>query len=187
LGLVGISALPFTPAWRGTGLFTTLPPLVAAFYILGLVLLFGGYFKHLVRVDPDQVDMERWTWLVYPAGLALLPISHWVAAWRMGGLMPAGGGFNGFVWISGGIVALLGGLVWFYRRELTGRLAPFMGALRSVFSLSWFYAVLWGLYRAASRLVTYLGQILEGEGGVLWAVLLILLLVMMISRNGIGG
>ena len=45
---------------------------------------------------------------------------------------------------------------------------------------------LWWLYRSVSRLVIYLGQILEGEGGVLWAVLIIILLVLIISRPGVG-
>ena len=42
LGLVGISALPYTPAWRGTGLFAALHPAGGGLFHLGTCFTIGG-------------------------------------------------------------------------------------------------------------------------------------------------
>ncbi len=187
VGLLGISALPFTPAWRGAAIFSGVHPLISGFFILGLAFLLGGYIRHMVRVDPSSEELERWSWLVYPIGLAILPISHWYAAWTGGNLALPDGGTDMARWAGGGLAAILAGLVWISRRRLEGLGSRALDPVNKAFSLTWFYRALWWLYRTTSRLILYLARILEGEGGVLWSILIIILLVLIITQSGGGG
>lgn len=187
IGLVGSSALPFTPAWQGMALFSNIHPVFAVIFGLGLAGLIGGYFRHLMRVDASPEALERWVWLVYPLGLAFLPLSHWFVSWKLGFLSLPAKGVSPLIWVGGAAVAGLAALSWTFRLNLASRITRMMDWLRKIFSLTWFYRSLWWIYRTASRLITYLGRIFEGEGGVLWAVLIITLLVLIVVRLETGG
>jgi hypothetical protein len=185
-GLVGISALPFTPAWRGTDLFFVLHPAYSLFFLLGMVTLIAGYYKHMMRVDSTQPDIERWAWLVYPTGLALLPLSHWYVIWLGGSLSLPIEGFRVSTWLSGIVVLALAWLFWIARHRIMQPANQILALLRQTLPLDWFYRFLWWSYRSISRFMGYLGQIFEGEGGVLWAVLIIILLVLITIRPDLG-
>jgi hypothetical protein len=187
VGLLGITALPFTPAWHGAGLFAGGHLVFGVCFLVGLVFIIGGYFKHLMRVDPSQPEIERWTWLVYPTGLALLPLSHWVVVWLGGGLSQPLGGFNAIFWLSGGGAVVLAGLFWVLRERLVPQVGQVVDLLSQTFSLRWFYRFLWWSYRTTSRFVEYLARVFEEEGGILWALLIIILLVLIIVQPGLGG
>jgi hypothetical protein len=58
---------------------------------------------------------------------------------------------------------------------------------RGVFSLGWLYRMLWWVYQSTSRLVAYLANLMEGEGGVFWAALIMILLVTVILQRSRGG
>jgi hypothetical protein len=46
--------------------------------------------------------------------------------------------------------------------------------------VEWLYQALWWIYRLVNRLVGFLTEVLEGEGGILWGVLWVALLVSLI-------
>jgi hypothetical protein len=46
-----------------------------------------------------------------------------------------------------------------------------------VLSLAWVYRILWSLYRQIGRLLYAITRLLEGEGGLLWALLLFILII----------
>jgi len=56
-----------------------------------------------------------------------------------------------------------------------------------VFSLTWFYAFLGWLFRLVERGIEFITTVLEGEGGILWALLLLTLLVAFLSQLGLAG
>jgi len=62
-----------------------------------------------------------------------------------------------------------------------------MTTFGNVFSLGWLYRLFWWFYRAIGTLASNIALILEGEGGVLWALLLLVLLVTLIIQQGGGG
>ncbi len=193
LGILSLSALPFTPAavgWVGVlkGDFTFWELLL----LLAHLLLILGYLRFAVRKGDALRDMERWVQVIYPFGLGLLGLAPWVV-----GTIGWAGAFTVGIWwtapVTGLGLAALGGL-W----ALLGRLelaapeplkwylnaARRTGALISqIFSLGWVYSLLWAVYRRLELAIQILTDILEGAGGVLWVfVLLALFASLLISR-----
>jgi hypothetical protein len=75
--------------------------------------------------------------------------------------------------------------VWLRRQEarLTGR---FLESIRSLFSFSWFFNLVNAVFHLVERFVRFVSDILEGEGGVLWALLWVVMLITLIWA-GWGG
>ncbi len=95
LGIWGLSALPFSPtaiAWQTTSsnswLFSI--PLIIA-----QALLISGYFRHMLHPGETSFEsQEKWTKLLYPAGLLLLAgVSILLGLWGWDGayILTSGG------------------------------------------------------------------------------------------------
>lgn len=183
LGLLGISALPFTPTWSGALLFTSpFNPLMVVF-LLSHVLLMVGYVRHVLRPREPLVGVERWVWLIYPLGLGLLPMVHYLYGWWANpgaDIMPTFGWWAGA--IASVITAFLVGLSRFMPRFSFSKAS----VLESVFSLKWLYRLFWVFYRSVEGLITFLTTVLEGDGGLLWAFLLLVLLFSLVVGNSGG-
>jgi hypothetical protein len=90
-------------------------------------------------------------------------------------------------WIIGLLALIIAGLIvsiaWGYPR-------PFPSFGRSIktsfwnnlFSLEWLYRFLWKLFGTISRLFALSSTILEGDGGILWALVLFALLFVFLQR-----
>lgn len=174
LGLFNFSGLPFSPSWEGMLLDTPSLPVFTAAFILAHAFLMAGYLRHALGPGAALERAERWVYLIYPLGLLLLPATH----------------FFGFLWlrpllttpaieqswpafVSLGISAAA---LAIYQRGF--RLpADVTASLQSAVSLGWLYRLVWKLYQGSGRLLSFITGILEGEGGILWALLLLTLLI----------
>lgn len=183
LGLVGLSTLPFTPAWNGSNLFRApFDPFLLLFFI-AFVLLMLGYYRHALRPGARLGGVERWVWVIYPVGLALLPATHFAIGWL---IKPTLTEVSLAGWLLGpiGVAFLIAGIIW-GRRDI--RIPQFIvDILDYVFSFRWLYFLFGLLFRLVERLVVFLTTILEGAGGVLWIALWILLLIAFLV-TGRGG
>lgn len=186
LGAVGFSALPLTPAWEGSAFFFELSWGYRIVFFVALALLFVGYLRHARRSIPIDEGFERWMWIVYPLGLTVLSLTHYgliYIKWRMDFQEIS---FQTPGWWSGliplGLAAIL--LVLSRRRSLT---APrFLNHFGELFNLNWLYRFLWGIYRGFGRALYIFTQLLEGEGGILWTVLILIMLIVTINLWGSG-
>lgn len=178
LGLMGILPIPFTPAWAGIGLYS---PLDSAF-LIGIVvaqsLLIAGYLRHLLRPGQSLAGVERWVWVVYPLGLVTILASQIVIAWwgLADGILLARSQIAPKLLAGTFCIALTLIWVYLYRRGF-GIPDLIAGIFRRVFSLGWAYRILWGFYQYIRRLVNTLSFVLEGQGGFLWALLLLILIL----------
>lgn len=189
LGLLGISALPFTPTWTGGWLFVSPFSIWLVMLVIAQALLIIGYIQHGIRLGRVLSGVERWVRVIYPWGLILLPFSHFLIGWwiwRDSGIL--------FAWqtkvenylpglVSLGLVAILMTL----GRRAPGIPGPAGDILGKMLSLGWFYRLLWGGYRALAQLIASISAVLEGEGGVLWALLLLVLLLAFLTQTSWGG
>jgi hypothetical protein len=173
LGLLGISALPFTPAWNGALMYAPPYNLVLIIFIPAQVLFMYGYIQHTLRTRDGLAGVERWVWLIYPLGLALLPILHFLYGWyafvEFDNLLPANW-WLGIVAVL--LTALLVGITRFGPKISFERVA----FLESLFSLQWLYRLIWMVFRAVESVIQFSTTILQGEGGLLWAFLMLLVL-----------
>jgi hypothetical protein len=189
LSALSLTTLPFTPNWQGVRLYSgPLSPWLALF-LLAQAALAAGYVRHTFRSGPDLSGVERWVWVIYPWGLALLPLVHYLIAWL-------GRGVPGFMlegfpsvdqsWPGLAVLILVAGMgVWRQRGlPVPRRILTLLG---QVFSFRWLYRWLWGSYKTAGRIIGGINFILEGDGGILWALLLLTLLFSLLMQRGLGG
>jgi hypothetical protein len=181
LGILGFSALPFTPAWNGARLFDPpFHPLILLF-LASHALLILGYARHTLRQLTTLVGIERWVWAIYPFGLALLILTHFAyGLWTNPDLESAP---QAGWWAGPAALGLAGLLVFWDRRGFRMERYP-VSMLDSILSLNWLYSSFWFSYHLLRRLTRFITEILEGEAGILWALLVLVLLLVLLSGNG---
>ncbi|MBI3158872.1 MAG: hypothetical protein HYZ26_04665 [Chloroflexi bacterium] len=178
LGAAAMLGLPFTPTAAAMHIYqpvTIFTPL----FLLAHALLVYGYVRHLDRpLEPVETPAERWIQVVAPGGLALVLLGFLAAGlpW-LGAAAPR--------WPPVGIALLAGGTALLGRRI---RLPGFVfAALDSAFSLRWLFSLAGRLLERLSSGLDGLNRVLEGEGGVLWALVLVALLISLLGQLAGGG
>jgi hypothetical protein len=185
VGLWGISSLPFSPTASGWGTgvdiswanWISWPLLITA-----QALLAAGFIRQVLRPAASvPLDAQiAWARNIYPIGiglplatLILLGLFGWDGA-RVLGTLPAGPS----------AAALTGALLW-----LTPRLR-WLNPVRAHWvrlqegepsRLDSFYNLLWNLYRSLGRLSESIAAVFEGEGGILWALLFLVLFLSLLA------
>lgn len=210
LGMLGIAGLPYTPAAAGVpGLAGDQFHLFTLLFIAAHVLLLWGYFRHIFRARDELYRLERWVHVVYPTGLMALVLAQWVIA-----LLGWNGSLTVGVWWESVVVAVVAatGIVmayslrgffalangtdenanaaqrtiaatWRWIRNFLSRAGIVMG---NVLALNWLYRFIRWLYRGLQNVILLLTAMLEGEGGILWALVILALIISMIL-TGTGG
>lgn len=191
LGLWGISAFPLTltsTGWDNNagldgGLFTfgVIWPLL----LVAQVFLLAGYYRHLTRLSaqPPLDTLDRAARLMYPLGIGvLLFVLTLLGLWGWKGASQIG------AWLPSLVSALLASIVlWLWPR--LSLLAPvrahWVRPAGAVTWMDWLFNLLWGLYRLFGRLTHALLVILEGEGGVLWALLFLVFFLTVLIQKGL--
>jgi hypothetical protein len=195
IGCLTISGLPFTPAVSGwNGIFYGSFNILSVGFLAAYVFLLLGYLRFSLQGGESIVDMERWIQVIYPFGLVLSVLALWTI-----GIIGWKGSFTIGLWWAGLISTALtaAGLFWILRGSqsrfgkiaeqkwlviLARRLGRFLADL---VRLGWLYSVLKVLYRLIQQMVMALTTIFEGDGGILWAILLLTLLISMIQTGAI--
>jgi hypothetical protein len=185
LSVYSLLSLPLSPTLRGGGMHSPFHPF-SIFLLIAQAILVLGFIRHILRETDPLVGVERWVQLIYPLGLTLLPATHFIAGnWLSPdlGVTASSPIWPGLVVV--GIVVTVIVLGW------RGVKPPErVGAIfDQVFSLRWFYDFFEWAYNAVGQALTFITALLEGEGGVLWAFLLVALLVSIITQlgSGLGG
>jgi len=185
-GIVGASSLPFTPSWVGGLLYNYSGILLFVVFVFSHSLLILGYVRHLVRHTPSLESVERWMLLVYPIGLTLLIITHWSMAWSQGLAQQPGENILSLGWWGGVIAFGIGSVFMIFRRQRVSLPSYLSTAFGGLLSFEWVYRLLWWLYRNISRVFSSISHILEGEGGILWSLLMLILLISLVIQQSGG-
>ena len=186
LGVLGVSLFPFTPSWMGSAIHSQTGAFVTIVLIISHALLLVGYVRHSQNIPKVASDKEPWMVLVYPLGLVLLLLTQWSQSLALGNFQFPEASFP-LGWLVGFIgLILAAGIIFTNSRgiKLPVRITSF---LDSVLSFKWMYGFFWWLYRSLGRLFSSISNILEGEGGVLWTILILILLIILVSQVGTGG
>ena len=178
IGAWSLSSLPFSltaSAWMGR------LGLIVPFALAAQALMTAGFIRHALRTNGDESldDQPGWTKAVYPSGIILLlvlPLLMGFIGWD--GALQIGN------WIQALIASLLTlGLVWGARRfrifsPIRAHWVTTAGA--GVNSL---YQWLWSIYRGLARISQAITDTLEGEGGIMWTLLFLVLFILLIIRG----
>ncbi len=196
LGMLDVAGLPFTPAAAGwPGLAGGPIDLFTLLFLLVVLFLLWGYLRHFARPRDELYRMERWVHTVYPAGLVFLILGHWLT-----GIYGWPGSLTAGVWwvaVALALTGALGGiLAYFFPGVFSGEaargrwLAVFVGrvgaALGAILRLNWLYRFIAWVYRLVQGLIQLLTAMFEGDGGILWSLVMLALIISLISAS-VGG
>ena len=178
IGAWSLSSLPFSltaSAWLGNlGFF--LPFVIAA-----QALIIAGFIRHALRPSGrDTLDAQpRWALAAYPTGIILLLASQLVL-----GFIGWDGALQIGAWIQAIIVSLLTfGLVWATPRFriLNPIRAHWVNTTAS--RTDSIYSGVWSLYRVFGRISKTINITLEGEGGIMWTLLFLVIFVSLLTQG----
>lgn len=198
LGFLGLSGFPYTPNWQGVQFYTVtgqdMPGLISSiFYIVFIfshALLLTGFLRHSMRPtilsgdNPRNPQAERWIWFVYPLGLIVLPVIQFlIGIWSLA--TPTE--FSTTAYLTGLAASGLGFGFWYISQfTRTPRVADPFHAIdqrsSQILSFSWLYRPLWYFYNLLQRMSRLVYALLEGDGGILWAIVLLFFILMYLQR-----
>jgi hypothetical protein len=182
LGLWGLSALPFSPsasAWQSgnQNSWVFVVPFLPA-----QALLMAGFIRHALNPGETSLEsQERWTKVFYPTGLFILAaISILLGLWGWDGAPIVGQWWAAVVTIglTAGFTALA--------LTILVRLVPASSSNQwtRIFRLERFYDTLTAIYNFLRGIANIITSSLEGEGGLLWSLLLLALILSVFSTQG---
>ncbi len=182
LGLWGLSALPFSPtasAWQ-TGNQNSW--LFVIPFLPAQALLMAGFIRHALHPGETSLEsQERWVKVLYPTGLSLLAgIAILLGLWGWDGARSLG------LWWAAIIVNVLAGGFTALALTVLVRLVPAGGSTQwtRIFRLERLYKTLTAIYDFFRRIADMITSSLEGEGGLLWSLLLLALILSVLSTQG---
>ncbi len=179
-GAWGLSALPFSPtaaAWQDISLaWPFWPPI-----ILSQGLLLAGYVRHARGArEPFPTSIPPGGQTVYPTGI-LLPIALHLGMglWGWEGALTIG-----WWWIGLSACLIAAGITWLYPR------IPILSPNRAHWvhptNRTWtdaLYRLPGSVYRLGTSLGDLVARTLEGDGGILWTLLLLTLFISILTQG----
>lgn len=180
LALWGLSALPYSPsasAWIRNGSVSWLFMLP---FLPAQALFMAGLFRHVLHPGETSFEsQERWARILYPAGLILLAGTLILLGfWGWTGAMKVGAW-----WLSLPVVLLAMVLVFLARRPHV-QTPPGVSRWADILHLDPFYKFVNFFVRLLENLVRLVTSTLEGEGGIFWSILLLVLILSLLILGG---
>lgn len=182
IGAWALSSLPFSltaASWQVdiSGLAIFLP-----FLLVAQAFMMVGFIRHALRPS-TRASLESqpvWARSVYPAGIALmLFVQLLLGFWGWDGSMQVG------AWLAGLIASILTlGLLWATPRfTILNPIRAHWVQPTTASRLDRLYQNLWAVYRWLARISQTISTTLEGEGGIMWALLFLILFVSLIVQR----
>lgn len=177
LGVWGISALPFSTT--ATGWQSGMPSswVFWPFFIAAQALLTAGYIRHALRPSKASFEYQPvWAQNIYPVGIGLpLAVLILLSLWGWSGALKTG------AWPASLAAALAtAGLVWLGPRLKFPTRAHWVRPVNPP-AFSSLYRGLAGLFQAAGSLSRAFSTLLEGDGGILWTLVFLVLFISLLS------
>lgn len=193
LSFIAISGLPFSPTSSGWNGLVVLPfNLLDIVFIIAYAVLLIGFLRHAVEAGEEYPTGESWIEAVFIVGLLFPILTDWIVGILKAGFMPSK------VWWAGVIsfvISLIG--FWGYLRLsarwsdshpesqwLTLLIGKISKPAEVFLRFDWLYRILWEFYRLVQWVLGSLTMIFEGQGGILWSLLLFMLLLFLV--RGVG-
>jgi hypothetical protein len=151
------------------------------FVIVAQAFLVAGFIRHALRpAGRDSLESQpTWSRTVYPTGILLLIIIQLIL-----GLIGWNGAQQIGAWLQAVIVSFLTfGLVWATPRFRI--LNPIRAHWINPTTSPWnrVYQGLWPIYRFLGRISQTITVALEGEGGIMWTLLFLVLFISLLTQG----
>jgi hypothetical protein len=185
LALFSFSTLPFAPSYPSKEIYSSSPIFLVIPLILIHSLLLFGYLRHFLEMKKKAIGVGHWVEVIYFLGMAWLPLTH-IALTRNVLLVGNSQSGTALWWPAAagiGVAAIFILLSW----RGIGIPEILLSLIETIFSFRWIIRLFEWVARALGRLIELITAVLEGEGGVLWALLLVALLASLLIQIQAGG
>jgi hypothetical protein len=174
---IELAALPFTLTATGWQSGTQISPLLIIIFLPAQALLLAGFVRHALHPGESSLESQpRWVQVIYPLGLSIqMSISILLGLWGWDGARQTGAWWAGLVVVvlAAGLIALALTVMQRLLSRGGGAANPWAETLR----LNWLFDFIWVAYRFLGRVSNIITGTLEGDGGILWSFLLLVLLL----------
>ncbi len=194
-GLIGLLGLPFTPAASGwAGLLGNGLNFWRLMLVLTHTILVLGTIRKAFQRGGESGALESWARIVYPMSfviiiqaILILGLSGWPGSLVLG------------VWwlalISNGLILLTALLAWRLgitppyiqlpaSSPISKILKKILPRIEPIFRLEWLYQSAWKIFIFIGSILSGISTIMEGDGSMLWMILLLVLLITLVIRQG---
>jgi hypothetical protein len=177
IGAFSISSLPFSltaSAWMQS------PGLFFPFIVIAQAFITAGYIRHSLRsTGRDTLEAQpAWTRTVYPLGVGFIQLVLGLYGWD--GARQVG------TWLLAVIASLLTfGLIWATPRFRILNPVRANWTNPSASQESVVYGVLGAINQFFSQLSATISNTLEGDGGLMWTLLFLILFVSLLTQGGL--
>lgn len=188
--LIALSLLgfPFTPTWMPAELISTagiLPFLASIFLVFAQAFLAAGFLTIAETPATVSVGAERWIWALYLWGLLLLPTMLFLISFQSH--PPGWERFDPAALFAAILGAGFAASILVLRRTFKTPFHRWADALHELFSLNWLYRAFPLVLVAIRSLLGVIQSLLEGQAGLIWAFLILLLLLTLYAQFSSGG
>jgi len=183
IGVWGLSALPFSPTasvWQSSAPPTWADWIALPALLVAQAMLIAGFIRRAALASNTAPPESQPVWAknIHPIGIGLL---------LFGLLLLAFFGWDGRLTIGSPLASVAAGALAAALYWLRPRLA-FLNPVRAHWVQpgnaprpNLFFEILQGLSRQTSRFSHFLSSMLEGDGGILWALLFLILFISLLS------
>jgi len=188
LGILGFIGLPYTLAASGwEGLIGTRFTFGSALMLLAHTMLVLGYLRYTFEITGTVTGLERHARITYPLGLIL--IVQTIVILTLGGWP---GSLTPGLWVASLASLLLAGLIasfYFWQGAQISALiqkqnfrfyrlgSVLIQGFQNILSLQWLYQSLGWIFRQTAAVGLTVSRIIEGEGGILWSLVFLVILI----------
>lgn len=178
-----LSGIPFSPLWDIVRIYR--PPLSiwSGLLIVVHILLLGKIIRYTLQKPSQALQSEQWIKFIYGLGLTvlmLIPVFMGYLGW--GNLISQGTEYpypttrSSIEYVIGGVILVVVIIASGFVRLIGFRKININPGWVRIFSLEWLFPFLKWSFRQIESVVSFVYSILEGQGGILWTLLLVILL-----------
>jgi len=192
LAVIGFAGLPFTPSspgWFGT--IISGEGFGNIIMVVSIIILILGFLNHATVIENVLTTKEKWVWITYPIGLLILIITQWLIFLISDLQWDISGNF-----VISLITFLIPMLLFFltrkfiqtseYSKFLQGVLKPLGFVIKEFLSFRWLYRIIWTILGLIQRIILLLTGLLEGQGGILWVIVFLLMIITLVSSGDLS-
>jgi hypothetical protein len=186
IALIGFSGLPFTPNSTGLNGFGMKGEIPGLFFLLCLIPIFDRMIRIVVSdSEESNPDLERWASALSPIGIFIVIISNWLIffLWQ-----PGNGRLNFSIQA---VIMTLGGIGIFIGEKFhlfdSGKIGEGINIFFSRYRLDLHLpnrVLTANVVAIIERPFLFITGLFEGDGGILWAILCLVLVITIISGFG---
>jgi len=177
-----MSGLPFSlnaSVWKSGN---HLSWIYTIFLLPAHAFMMTGFLKHALKPGETSLESQhKWVKLIYPTGLLLTAACGILLGfWGWNGALTIG------LWWFGLIVILLAAGSFYLSNLFSTRFSTVDTSSRwtQIRPIRWLYEIFFAIFRFGQRITDIFTTSLEGDGGLLWSLLLLVLIISILFTRG---